>query len=151
MPVCTRCQGEGYETFEEDDRMVQDACYHCCASGQVDEETHFHDQLMSVAYGLAYDQECDYRKGIDEDPDGDGYDLHAAENMMRPFEYFMSRVYDRQYQIAEQLAEMNLPSQQLLIAWHEQPRESLVVKSNQAIQQELTQKVSSLEDEEIPF
>lgn len=30
---CPRCDGWGVVEFEEDDHLVQDACYHCYGSG----------------------------------------------------------------------------------------------------------------------
>jgi hypothetical protein len=134
---CSRCQGSGYESYDEDGRMVTDACYHCGTTGEVDEETHFHDRLMSVANTLAYQAEREYRQACDNDPEGDGYDLHAAENMMRTSDYFMARVYDRQYSIAEELSKLDQGSQELLVAWNEQPQESLLVRFNRSVQEEL--------------
>lgn len=30
---CPRCDGWGIVEFEEDDHLVQDACYHCYSNG----------------------------------------------------------------------------------------------------------------------
>lgn len=156
MATCRRCNGEGYETYQEDGRMVRDACYHCATTGQVDSDTDFHDRLMSVASSLAHQQESEYRQWCDSDPDGDGYDLHAAENMMRTSEYFLARVYDRQYQIAEQLSKLPLPSQELLVAWNEETPISLCARFNLSVQKELQAKqepsmATIFGDDDIPF
>jgi hypothetical protein len=123
--------------------MVTDACYHCGTTGEVDEETDFHDRLMRVANTLAYQQESEYRKACDSDPEGDGYDLHAAENMMRTWDYFQARVYERQYSIAEELSKLDQTTQEVLIAWNEQPQESLLVRFNKSVQEELRARLPS--------
>ena len=158
MYRCRKCNGEGYEYVDEGSCVVKEACYHCGTTGQVDEETDWHDRLGSVAMALAYQQESEYRKWCDSDPDGDGYDLHAAENMMRTSDYFMARVYDRHYDLAEKLVAMDLPSQKLLVAWEELPHEHLSVRFNRSVQQELETKQQDLKDatsvfgdDDIPF
>ena len=67
---CSRCHGEGYQVFDEDDRRVEDACYHCGTTGEVDEETDFHDRLYAVADTLARREEAEYRKAVNDDPVG---------------------------------------------------------------------------------
>jgi hypothetical protein len=106
--------------------MVTDACYHCGNTGEVDEETDFHDRLMSVAYTLAYQAESEYRQAVNSDPDGDGYDLGGYENGLMPFDYFRTRVWDRQYSIAEELSKLDRTMQEVLVAWNEQPWEDRV-------------------------
>lgn len=116
---CSRCHGEGEESYEEDGRMFTDVCYHCGGSGHVDDEMHFHDALNRVAMTLAERAESEYRKACNSDPDGDGYDLGAYENGMMPFDYFRCRVYERAPEIAEKLATMSLADKEFLIAWDE--------------------------------
>lgn len=140
---CSRCGGSGYESYDEDGRMVTDACYHCGTTGEVDEETDWHDRLMRVASTLAYQQESEYRKACDNDPEGDGYDLHAAENMMRTSDYFLARVYERQYTIAEELSKLDPDMQSVLVAWNEQPQESLLTRFNKSVAKELQAKLPS--------
>lgn len=156
---CRQCNGEGHTYEDEGSYVVQEPCYHCANTGEVDEDTDWHDRLMSAAGTLAYQVESDYRKWCDSDPDGDGYDLHAAENMLRTSEYFLIRVDDRKYDIAVKLSQMDLPSQELLVAWNEQPRESLCVKFNKSVFKELETKhlqemkdaTSIFGDDDIPF
>lgn len=119
---CRKCNGEGYVEYDEDNRLVRDACYHCGTTGVVDEETDFHDRVKAVADTLAYQEESEYRQACDEDPLGDGYTLHAAENMLSAGDYFRLRVWERSERIGAKLAEMPLPDRELLIAWNEQPR-----------------------------
>jgi hypothetical protein len=125
MQPCSRCQGEGEETYEEDGRIITDVCYHCAGSGKVDDDTAFHDRLYSVASSIAYSQESEYRKACNNDPDGDGYDLGAYENGMMPSDYFRSRVWDRTYDIAEKLSEMSQADQEFLVAWNEYSSEPI--------------------------
>lgn len=119
MATCSKCQGTGEETYDEDDRRVTDACYHCGTTGEVSEEADWHDRLHQVALTLAEDQEREYRKARDNEPDGDGYDLCAAENGMSTWDYFRTQVWDRAARIGEKLAEMDRPSQELLVGWNE--------------------------------
>lgn len=123
MLDCRRCGGSGEDCYDEDDRRIVDVCYHCAGSGKVDEETDYHDRLHNVASALAYQAEVEYRKACDSDPEGEGYDFRAAENMMHARDYFMARVYDRTEEIMGQLLERSSEDQDLLIAWNELPPE----------------------------
>ncbi len=125
MPICSRCQGEGEESYDEDGRMVTDVCYHCAGSGNVDEDTDFHDALHRVASSLAYRAESEYQRAVNSDPDGDGYDLGAAENGLSTHDYFRCRVWDREPEIIEKLAAMSRQDQEFLIAWNEMPFEPM--------------------------
>jgi len=122
MAKCSQCQGEG-EVWEEEEGHprggVYDVCYHCGGEGTVDEETDFHDRLKRVATALAVQKETEYRRACDSDPDGDGYDLCAAENGMRTYDYFRTRVWDREYEIAQELAARPRAEQEFLVAWNE--------------------------------
>lgn len=117
--VCRRCQGSGYEVFDEDDRRVESVCYHCGGSGLVDERVDNSDRLYEVAATLGYNEEKAYRKFCDEDPLGDGYELRAAENQMTTADYFKCRVWERQAEIAQELLELDPATQAVLIAWNE--------------------------------
>lgn len=119
---CGQCQGEG-EVWEDEEGHPQggvfDVCYHCAGSGKVDEETDFHDRLHAVAASLAYQQESDYKKACNEDPDGDGYDLCGAENGLSSYDYFRVRVWERTDRIAQELAAMPRVDQEFLVLWNE--------------------------------
>ncbi len=158
MAKCSRCQGEGRVWEEEEGHPqggVYDVCYHCGGEGTVDEETDFQDRLHAVAATLAYQKESEYRKACDSDPDGDGYDLCAAENGMRAFDYFRVRVWERTDEIARELAERPREDQELLVAWNEQPVYLVdeLRKAPEPIQQAVVALVesSSIEGDDIPF
>jgi hypothetical protein len=119
---CGQCEN-GWVFWDEDGHTVKDVCYHCNNTGEIDEELYFRDQLRSVAYALASRQERDYRHAVENDPHGDGYDLHAAEHQLTAHEYFQARVNDQAYLIGEHLLEMSRSEQELLIAWNEMPIE----------------------------
>ena len=132
--TCPRCHGEGYEEYEEDPgRYVRDACYHCGTTGEVDPDTYFQDQLISVANTLARMEETEYKHWCNNDPDGDGYDLHAAENMLHTGDYFNLRVWDRSVDIAEKLNDMSRADQELLIAWNELPYQGPAIVVNKVV------------------
>ncbi len=119
MATCSKCMGTGEQTYDEDERRVTDACYHCGTTGEVSEDADWQDRLHQVALTLAEGQERDYRQACDSDTEGDGYDLHAAENMMSTWDYFRSQVWDRAARIIESLTDMDRPSQELLVGWNE--------------------------------
>lgn len=151
---CRRCNGEGYETYEEDGRMITDSCYHCGETGEVDEDMDWHDRLMNVATTLAVQAETEYRMWRNADPEGEGYDFCAAENGMTGWDYFKCRVWSLTDQYSQRLAEMPLSDQELLVAWNEQPptvmpmpsedMQALLVSCNKAEQ-------CGIGDDDIPF
>ena len=151
MFECSRCHGVGYE-IEEDDygNAMHFECFHCMGTGYVDKETNFSDRLMRVADWLALQEEMQYKKYCEEDPLGDGYDLHAAENMMTSSEYFCSRVLDRSYDIFQQLLDWPMADRELLVAWHEMPGPPKTKKIPPAPQKESFID-SPIDEDDIPF
>lgn len=131
MPACSKCSGKGHVFYAEDGRNVQDVCYHCSGSGQVDAETHWHDRVGRLASTLAYAQVSEERKARDTDPsyDGEGWDFCAAENMLTGEEYFKVKVWDAEETIAEKLRSMSITDQVFLVRWHELPCEPVKVAS----------------------
>jgi hypothetical protein len=123
MPKCRSCDGEGYVYIEEDGRNIQDACYHCATTGEVDDDVEWADRLSAVAHTLAVGYETEHRHYCDEH--SDGFALHAAENGMSEWDYFRVRVDDRQYLLAQELSLMPLEAQKVLVAWNEQPPDPL--------------------------
>ncbi|MFA6270653.1 MAG: hypothetical protein WC657_05620 [Candidatus Paceibacterota bacterium] len=111
MVNCSRCSGTGYEYYEDDGRMQKDACYHCGATGQVDEETDFHDQLAWVATAMAYESVKQSIRNMNDDPDGEGFYFHAAENMMSPHDMEQSMVYERVGDFLENLDKLSSEEQ----------------------------------------
>lgn len=116
----------GWVFWEEDGREVKDPCYHCGNTGIIDDTTYFHDQLGAVAYVLAHMEECDFRKACRDEEHGMDYDLCAAENMISTYDYFCLRVENRMNAIMDKLLELPLESQELLIAWNNAPRETIL-------------------------
>ena len=119
MQKCSRCCGTGREVYDEDGRMVEDACYHCGETGMIDDETAFVDRLACVATTLAYHYESEYRRAVNSDPDGDGYDLGGYENGLMPHDYFRLPVWDREPELLNRLMRLPIEQQELLIAWNE--------------------------------
>jgi hypothetical protein len=127
MNTCTRCDGNGYQEFDEDGHWYRDACYHCGNTGIVDDETAYHDKLMNVARTLAYNRVCELRNNRNSNPEGEGWDFCAAENMMSGKDYFDMHFYDYTYIYGEQMKNLSHEAQELLIAWHDMPRETIKV------------------------
>jgi hypothetical protein len=119
MPKCLRCNGKGRESYQEDDRMTTDVCYHCAGSGEVEPEVDLHDRLVRVAHTIAYQEEMLYRKARDNDSEGEGYEFCAAENMLSVRDYFQERVSDRQYKLVAQMSSLDEAIQNALLDWNE--------------------------------
>lgn len=149
--TCPKCHGDGHQEWEEDGRWVKDACYHCGTTGRVDPDTYFHDQLLGVANTLAHLEESEYKHWCNNDPDGDGYDLHAAENMLHTSDYFNLRVWDRSIDIAEKLNDMSRADQELLIAWNELPYQAPAITVNKVLPVAPIHVVSEYTEDDIPF
>lgn len=116
---CSRCYGMGYEEYEEDyGRTVRDTCYHCSGSGKVDEETDFQDKLGDVAYTLATGAVYKIIQSCNSDPDGEGWNFRAAENMMSERDYTMGYIDDYQAHYLNDLLDMDRGSQELMVAWN---------------------------------
>ncbi len=111
MCECLRCGGTGWEYYEEDGRMVQDACYHCGNTGQVDEETDFNDRLHEVASEMAYKSVQQTIKNMNDDPDGEGFAFCAAENMTTPWELEQGMVYERIGTFMDELSKLTFEEQ----------------------------------------
>jgi len=124
--ICSRCNGTGYEEYDEDHRVVRDSCYHCGESGYVDGVTHWHDQLAEVAKTLAYYQVSKLKADINSDPEGEGWDFRAAENMMTGSDYFRVRCWEYEDVIINQL--MNMPDnmQKVLVAWQQFNQDEMI-------------------------
>lgn len=109
---CSRCHGTGNETYEEEyDRMATDVCYHCSGSGKVDEDTDFQDKLVDVARMMSIVHVREYKKACDEDPDGEGFEFRAAENMISSWEYEKILVYDNEGQFLQRLMDLSMDEQ----------------------------------------
>lgn len=104
---CLKCDGEGRETYDEDGRMVTDACYRCGGTGQVDEETALRTRLEYVAAALANRHVSELVKHRDSDPEGEGWAFCAAENGMTAHDYRMAHVYDFMSQFGEELSKLS--------------------------------------------
>ena len=119
MPKCSRCQGQGKESYDDDGRIVTETCWHCAGSGEVEPEVDLQDRLLRVADTLAYQEETEYRKARDNDPEGEGYEFCAAEEMMSVHDYFQGRVSDRKFKLLAQIQQLNSSIQDALLDWNE--------------------------------
>lgn len=119
MSKCCRCQGQGKESYDDDGRMVTETCWHCAGSGEVEPEVALQDHLLRVAHALAIQEETKYRKARDNDPEGEGYEFCAAENMMSVHDYFEERVCARKHEYIVDLEKLASPIQNALFEWYE--------------------------------
>ncbi len=112
---CEKCGGSGSETFEEDGRNVTDMCYRCAGSGRVDSDTAHRTRMEYVAAILGDAAVRRERKNRDSDPEGEGWAFCAAENMMSVHDYTLSRRYEMQAEVGEELTKLSLVAQLALI------------------------------------
>lgn len=111
MVECSRCNGTGWQEYEEDGMEVVDACYHCGNTGIVDEETAFHDKLAKVGQAMAIEYVREYKMSADSDPYGEGFAFHAAERMLTPWEYEVM-VYENTDRFCDMLSQLSLSEQE---------------------------------------
>ena len=111
MATCSYCGGSGIEVYDEDDQRIEADCYHCCGTGAVDDETAFHDYLASVATIMAQTHVSEFKRHVNENPDGEGFDFMAAEDMMTPWDFERSLVYSYVGEFMERLNGLSFEEQ----------------------------------------
>jgi hypothetical protein len=114
---CGRCVGGVTVHDDDDDRHVTDVCYHCGGTGFVDEETAFHDELRRLAGYYAFRAAHEYRRVCDEDPDGEDFAFHAAENMMTAHDALTEITRSYEDKFVAQLLALPYEMQKVLVAW----------------------------------
>jgi hypothetical protein len=97
----------GFKTFEENDRQVTDACYHCSNTGWIDKETYQQDRISDLAEILARTEVDDMIKHYDSDPSGEGWEFAAAEEGCSVYEYTLGEFYYSAARIMEELKIVN--------------------------------------------
>lgn len=102
---CQDCDG-GHKDVEEDGRHYRDPCYACGASGRITVEQYNSKRLFGMAEVLGDRIVGKMRKAANSDPDGEGWDFGAAENMMRPYEYTQARVYEQAERVSKLFARL---------------------------------------------
>lgn len=122
---CSRCDGTGQVPYEEDGRWVQDACYHCSTTGQIDEEIDFQDQVESYCEDLAFKAVSRERELMDKNPDGEDFAFAAAENMMSAHDYFSARVMEDTYLFGREISKLPENIIRLLISGQRVPVSAL--------------------------
>jgi len=115
--ICSRCNGTGYEEYDEDYAQVYDSCYHCGETGYVSDESAWQDELAKVASTLAYYHVSEMRGYYNSNPDGEGWDFCAAENMMTGSDYFRAKCWEYESVFINQLMELTVETQKVLVAW----------------------------------
>ena len=116
--ICSRCNGTGYEAYDEDYRRVRHSCYHCGETGYVSDETAWQDELGKVASALAYNYVSQMRKDYNSDPEGEGWDFCAAENMMTSSDYFKVKCWEYEDVFMSQLLDLPPETHNVLVAWN---------------------------------
>ena len=108
--ACGRCGGEGAQaSLDEYERQrgIEDTCYHCGGSGLVDVGTAREDRLEALAGTIAAQRARAEREAYDSDPDGEGWDFRAAENMMTGHELLQVRAGELAGDTCDELAKLS--------------------------------------------
>jgi hypothetical protein len=103
---CPQCEN-GRVTFEEDGRRVEDACYHCCATGFINDATLLNDRITAAAYQIAHKTIARRRKEYDADAEangGEGWDFIAAECGVSAYDYTRAKVDEEAEAIGRRLS-----------------------------------------------
>jgi hypothetical protein len=103
MPKCPQCEG-GWRIGE----VGFEPCYHCANSGEISEEQAFGDKVNAYALDLAIFMVGERKRVADEDPEGEPWAFHAAENGMREYEYTQTQVGIEQDRIKRELEKIEL-------------------------------------------
>lgn len=118
MVKCSKCEN-GKIFFEEDGHRGYDACYHCGASGMVDEQTDFEDRWASFIHHLARIEVSNWEKAINDSPDGEDVRFLAAENMCTVEAILDTKHWDYKYRIGKELEHLQLDTKRLLVDMYE--------------------------------
>lgn len=114
--VCLRCDGEGRQVWDEDGVRCLDQCYACLGLGWVAEDA-AHDQALGAACDrLGSLRAAAYRRARDEDPEGEGFALCAAESMLSPWEYEQALAMTFSEDAMREVASWPLDRQEWLVA-----------------------------------
>ena len=116
MAVCGRCSGDGYELENEGGREVEMPCYHCGTTGKIDDAQVFDDKLGALAEELAYAEVARAQEAADNDPEGDGWGLCAAESGLSSHDYFKTRVWSATDRILRELQKLDVSVLRSLVA-----------------------------------
>lgn len=148
--TCSRCD-DGFVTYEEDGRLMTDSCLHCGETGLVDCETSFHDTLTSACMMLGYLGALAYQVSCDEDPEGDGFGLCAAENGMTVSEYRTVLSMEGGDRALGVVGEWDRNAQEWLVAFYGWPTRALAAESPELSFPEASFDDVACDDNELPF
>lgn len=103
---CPKCDGSGWQQIEEDVGVfVGHACFYCGNTGLIPEsrfKTYKLDQFINMVAGVLIAKK---KQAMDEDPYGEGWAFHAAENGMSEYEYSMDRQMSEERRVHKELME----------------------------------------------
>lgn len=89
---CPHPECDGGQRFgRENDRNTQEGCYTCGGTGRIT-EAQYRDRRRSEMFEiLGADVVAAMRQSANSDPEGEGWDFHAAENQMSGYEFAQVR------------------------------------------------------------
>lgn len=114
MAVCTQCS-HGRVSYEEDGRIVCDVCYHCLGTSIIPDEIARQDELDHLSMSLASLLVREDQEAVSSDPEGEDWQLRAAENMMSEREYTLDCIYAKSSKVMEELGKLSPWMQDLFI------------------------------------
>lgn len=124
MAKCGRCGGTGRTFSNEDGVQGDDACYHCCETGVIDEETSKSDFLNNVIEEMAASHvyamiERINKAAYEEEGCGEDWAFGAAENMVSEHEYTQSAIWSEAERLNGLMQKMSDEEQDAFIAAHD--------------------------------
>jgi hypothetical protein len=97
---CNHCHGTGEDEWDEDGRIIYDCCIKCQGSGSITEDEAEQAALQQSFHEAAFQIIRKLIKAYNEDPDGDGWNMCAAECMMSERDYTQARIWEKEAEIA---------------------------------------------------
>jgi hypothetical protein len=105
--ICPYCDGEGGRHEKEGRHDVFDACYACGTTGKVSEARYQQYRLEVVVDLIAAKMVDDQQAACNSDPDGEGWDFHAAKNGMSGYEYAQAKFHDYRGKVVKQFKDID--------------------------------------------
>lgn len=104
MRTCPKCHGLKRVWVEEPGHPeggVRDACYHCGNTGEISEQQHFDNRLISAIGKLAQRIVNQRIDRVNANPEGEGWGFAAAENGMCENDYTQQEVWLEEEKLGE--------------------------------------------------
>ena len=117
--TCCRCNGKGYQVWDEDGILKEDVCYLCAGEGLCDERVTHTARLASVAAHMAMAKVArlreSYNAEAEAEAEGEDWAFCAAEHQLSERDYTQMRVWEAEEQFQTELEKLSHDAQVSLI------------------------------------